>query len=112
MVNAAMVDAIALISIERGIDPRSYTLLAGGGAGAQHAGKLASQLGMRRVVIPAEAGALCAYGMTVSDVRHDYLRAHHAFTDRLDLDAVNQVILSSRREPGRIWERPVSKTRR
>ena len=92
VVDAAMVDAIALISVERGIDPRSYTLLAGGGAGAQHAGKLASQLGMRRVVIPAEAGALCAYGMTVSDVRHDYLRAHHAFTDRLDLDAVNQVI--------------------
>ena len=92
VVDAAMVDAIALISVERGIDPRGYALLAGGGAGAQHAGRLAGQLGIRRVVIPAEAGALCAYGMAVSHVRHDYSRAHHAFTNRLDLDAVNQMI--------------------
>jgi N-methylhydantoinase A len=77
LVNQNMVDAIGVVSVERGIDPRPFVLVAGGGAGALHAGRLAAELQMARVLVPAEAGTLSAFGMTVSDIRHDYARAVH-----------------------------------
>ena len=68
-----MVDAIRAVSVERGIDPRRFTLVAGGGAGALHAGRLARDArASREVLVPREAGTFCAFGMTVTDVRHDH----------------------------------------
>jgi N-methylhydantoinase A len=86
VVNAAMVSAIRSVSVERGIDPRPFLMIAGGGAGALHAGRLAQQLGMRRIMVPREAGTLSAFGMTVADVRHDYQATLHtnSATPRLD----------------------------
>ncbi len=83
VVESTMAAAIRAVSLERGIDPRRFTLVAGGGAGGIHATSLARALGMARVVIPREAGTLCAFGMTVTDVRHDHARAFHAQTDAL-----------------------------
>src|SRR5581483_9318700 len=77
VVNESMVDAMRVVSVQRGIDPKPFLLVAGGGAGALHAGRLAEALGMARVLIPAEAGAISAFGMTTADVRHDYTRALH-----------------------------------
>jgi N-methylhydantoinase A len=77
VVDTSMVTAIRAMSVERGIDPRGFALLCGGGAGALHAGALARLLGITTVVIPREAGTLCAFGMTVTDVVHDVARAHH-----------------------------------
>ena len=91
VVNANMVDAIRAVSIERGIDPRGFVLVAGGGAGGLHAARLARRLGMRNVLIPQEAGTFCAFGMTVTDVRHDHSRAFHALTSTVDLGALNAV---------------------
>lgn len=85
VVNANMVQAIRAVSVERGIDPRGYTLVVGGGAGGLHATELARELGIGRVLIPREAGVFCSLGMTVTDVRHDYVRAHHAVSSSLDL---------------------------
>ena len=73
VVNANMVGAIRGVSVERGIDPRGFTLVAGGGAGGLHAVGLARELGMRSVMIPREAGTLCSFGMIVTDVRLDEL---------------------------------------
>ena len=81
IVNTNMVAAIRAVSVERGIDPRRLALVCGGGAGALHAGALAAELGIDTVVIPRQAGTFCAYGMTVTDVRHDLVRALHG-TDR------------------------------
>ena len=81
IVNTNMVAAIRAVSVERGIDPRRLALVCGGGAGALHAGALAAELGITTVVIPRQAGTFCAYGMTVTDVRHDFVRALHG-TDR------------------------------
>jgi N-methylhydantoinase A len=92
IVNQNMVDAIGVVSIERGIDPRPLVLVAGGGAGALHAGRLASELGMARVLVPAEAGTLSAFGMTVTDVRHDYTAALHATSLDPPLEAVNALL--------------------
>ncbi len=91
VVNANMVAAIHAVSIERGVDPRRYLLVVGGGAGGLHAAQLARELGMRRVLVPREAGTFCAFGMTVTDVRHDFAQALHALSSAAagsDIDAV------------------------
>lgn len=89
VVNANMVGAIRAVSIERGLDPRRFTLVCGGGAGGLHATELARELGMQRVFVPLEAGVFCAFGMTVTDVRHDHLAALHAVSDSIDLESIN-----------------------
>lgn len=90
VVNENMVNAIGVVSVQRGIDPRPFLLVAGGGAGALHAGRLAAELGIERVLIPAEAGVISAYGMTVTDVRYDYSSTLH--TSSSD-PAINEVPL-------------------
>ena len=72
--NSTMEKAIRVVSIERGYDPRDFTLVAFGGAGGLHACELALALGIPRVIIPALPGALSAYGILVSDVVKDYSR--------------------------------------
>jgi N-methylhydantoinase A len=84
-----MVEAIKALSVQRGIDPRDYALVVGGGAGAIHASVLGAELEIDNVVIPAEAGAFCALGMIVADVRHDFLRTLPLRSDAFDPAAVN-----------------------
>jgi len=74
VVNNNMEQAIRLISVERGYDPRDFTLFCFGGAGGLHAATLARGLGMRRVVVPRFPGALSALGLLLADVRKDYSR--------------------------------------
>jgi N-methylhydantoinase A len=74
VVNATMERAIRLVSIERGHDPRDFTLVAFGGAGGLHACELARALGIPRVLVPAFPGALSALGILSSDVVKDYSR--------------------------------------
>jgi N-methylhydantoinase A len=74
VVNATMEKAIRVVSVERGYDPRDFTLVAFGGAAGLHACELADALGIPRVIVPALPGALSAYGILVSDVVRDYSR--------------------------------------
>lgn len=74
VVNTTMEKAIRVVSIERGHDPREFTLVAFGGAGGLHACELAAALGIPRVIVPAWPGAISAYGILVSDVVKDYSR--------------------------------------
>lgn len=74
VVNATMEKAIRVVSVERGYDPRDFTLVAFGGAGGLHACELAAGLGIPRVIIPAYPGGLSAFGILVSDVIKDYSR--------------------------------------
>ncbi len=83
-----LLHAVQRISIERGHDPRRFTLVAGGGAGALHGAGVARALGCRRVYVPRLAGAFCALGMLNSDVRHDFLRVHFGELDCLDQTAI------------------------
>ncbi len=84
IVNANMAMAIRAVSIERGIDPRDYVMVAGGGAGGLHAAELGRMLGIKEVLIPRSAGGLCAFGMAVTPVRHDYVRLLHTSTGSAD----------------------------
>jgi len=71
---AAMERALRVISVERGYDPRTFTLVAFGGAGGLHATALADALGMRRVLVPRHPGLLSAWGMLVAEVVRDFAR--------------------------------------
>ena len=79
--NANMEAAIRVISVERGGDPRHFTLVAFGGAGPLHACELAAALRIPRVVIPATPGVLSALGMLIADILKDYVRTVMVLTE-------------------------------
>ncbi len=72
--NNNMVNAIKLISVNRGHDPRDFTLIAFGGGGGMHACALATELNIKKVVIPKQSSVFSAWGMLLSDLRRDYLQ--------------------------------------
>jgi N-methylhydantoinase A len=82
--NNNMVNALKLISVNRGYDPRDFTLVAFGGGGGMHAVALAGELGIRKVVVPRAADVFSAWGMLMSDLRRDYF-----LTRLIDLAAAN-----------------------
>ncbi|MBV9818264.1 MAG: hydantoinase/oxoprolinase family protein [Solirubrobacterales bacterium] len=73
--NAEMVRALRVVTVQRGIDPRRYALLAFGGAGGLHAAAIADELGITRVVCPRASGVLAAVGLVVSPRRRDVQRS-------------------------------------
>ena len=75
-VNAEMLRALRLVSVERGHDPRGFALVAFGGAGPLHACELADQLGIETVFVPDAAGVLSALGLVSSDERRDHVRSY------------------------------------
>jgi N-methylhydantoinase A len=74
VVNASMCDALRIVSIERGHDPREFGLMAFGGAGPVHAAFLAEELGVPEVVVPPAPGAFSALGLVATDLRRDFSR--------------------------------------
>jgi len=82
--NAEMVRALRVISVERGLDPREFALLAFGGAGGLHACSLAEELGMQTVLVPRAGGVLSALGLAISDLRRDYVRPYLAVLEGVD----------------------------
>jgi N-methylhydantoinase A len=72
--NAEMVRALRVISVERGLDPREFALVAFGGAGGMHACALAEELGIATTLVPRAGGVLSALGLAISDLRRDYVR--------------------------------------
>ena len=84
IMNSRLAGAMRLLSVERGIDPRPYTLLVGGGAGPLQAGTLASRLGISRVVVPRWPGVLCASGLMRADVTHNLVRSFNTTAEAAD----------------------------
>ncbi len=72
VVTANMARAIRVISVQRGHDPRDYTLVAFGGAGPLHAARLARELEVGRILVPRNPGILCAMGLLLTDLRADF----------------------------------------
>jgi N-methylhydantoinase A len=72
VVTANMAKAIRVISVQRGHDPRDYTLMAFGGAGPLHAARLAKELDIKRILVPRNPGILCAMGLLLTDLRADF----------------------------------------
>lgn len=73
IVVANMVRAIRAVSVERGHDPRDFTLMPFGGAGALHATDVARELGIHEILVPYSPGILCAQGLVVSDLKEEFV---------------------------------------
>ena len=69
-----MFNALKLISVRRGYDPRDFTMVAFGGGGPMHSAYLAKELNMKKLIIPVAASVFAAWGMLMTDVRHDYIQ--------------------------------------
>jgi N-methylhydantoinase A len=97
-----MAQAVRVVTVERGIDPREMALVAFGGAGPLHAAQIAEELGMRRVVAPLASGVLSALGLIVSERRRDVvasvLLAREALTAESVAEAVRRLGDQARRE--------------
>jgi N-methylhydantoinase A len=76
IVNAEMLRALRVVSVEQGHDPRDFALVAYGGAGPLHACALAEELGIETVLVPGAAGVLSALGLVASDERHDSVTSY------------------------------------
>ena len=76
--NNNMTNALKLVSINRGYDPRDFTMVAFGGGGAMHATALAAELSIPKVIVPAHSAVFSAWGMLMSDLRRDYIRTQPA----------------------------------
>lgn len=91
--NAEMIRAVRVMTVERGLDPADFALLAFGGAGPLHATEMADELGLARVLLPADGGVLSAFGLAGADVRRDEARTVLATLSELspeDLDRLRE----------------------
>ncbi|AOV08678.1 hydantoinase/oxoprolinase family protein [Sporosarcina ureilytica] len=87
--NSNMLNALKLISIRKGHNPQDFTLLAFGGGGSMHAPALALELGVRKVVVPIASPVFSAWGMLMTDLRHDYIQTFIKRMNGLSLDEMN-----------------------
>ena len=88
MANANMTEALKLITVQRGYDPRDFALVAFGGGGAMHAAALAQELHMKKVIIPPHPGHFSAWGMLVTQPRIDLVRTQVYRTTDIDAEKV------------------------
>ncbi len=86
--NANMSDAVRLISISRGYDPRDFALVAFGGAGALHGAAIAKDLSIPAVIVPPNPGVTSALGCLLVDVQHDFSESYFAAADDADPAAI------------------------
>jgi N-methylhydantoinase A len=89
--NANMIHLLKLVSVRRGRDPRDFAIVAFGGGGSMHATALARELQVPRVVVPPAPGHFSAWGMLMSDLRHDLVQTHFARADDADLGELSSV---------------------
>lgn len=88
---AKMADAVRMVSISLGEDPRDFALFAFGGAGPLHASAIARELGVPRVLVPARPGITNALGCVVADLRHDFVNTVNKPLEQLDIAHVHDL---------------------
>ncbi|MBI5877895.1 MAG: hydantoinase/oxoprolinase family protein [Chloroflexi bacterium] len=89
--NAAMVNALRLVSVQRGHDPRDFVLIAFGGGGPAHANRLAQTMEVPTTCVPMSPGIFSALGLLVTDLKHDYAATFIQRADRIDAPAIARV---------------------
>ncbi len=92
--NANMADAVRLVSIRRGYDPRDFALLAFGGAGALHGADVARELGIPTVVVPPNPGVTSAMGCLLVDIQHDFAQMYTGLASAADEDGIEEVFVA------------------
>ena len=90
--SAAMAQAVRVVTVQRGIDPRDLALVPFGGAGPLHAAQIADELGMRRVLVPVASGVLSAFGLVVAERRRDLVESVLLTGDDLTAETIAEAV--------------------
>ncbi len=99
--NANMLGAIRVITVQKGLDPREFALVAFGGAGPMHACAVAREASIPRVVVPPHPGITSAVGLLMADIRHPMVAAFIVPTARADLEQAERLLTALRTEAER-----------
>jgi len=102
IINVNMMGAVRVISVEQGVDPRDFTLVAFGGAGPLHAADVARNMGIRNVLVPPRPGLLSALGLLHADVRGDFSLTRLLVAVEPNIKALNAGF-AELRERGHAW---------
>ena len=98
IVNANMANAISSRTVQKGLDPRSFALVAFGGAGPLHGAEVARSLGIPEVIVPAYPGITSAIGLLTTDLKYDAVRTEFQAGDSIDLERLDTDLAAMRRE--------------
>ena len=104
VVNSNMAQALRIVSVERGYDPREFSLIAFGGAGPVHAVALADELGIPEVIIPPVPGAFSALGLVATDLKRDYARSLYADLASVPVERVAEIVAGMEAEGAAMLE--------
>lgn len=96
--NSNMLNALKLISIRKGHNPRDFSLVAFGGGGSMHAPALAKELGVKKVIVPIASSVFSAWGMLMTDLRHDYIKTYIRRFNQVELTELNNEWTSLERQ--------------
>ena len=96
--NNNMINALKLVSLNRGYDPRDFTLVAFGGGGAMHASALAAELNIPKVIVPVNCSVFSAWGMLMSDLRRDYVLTQLTTLNETNADKVAEAFAGMERQ--------------
>uniref|UniRef100_Q07LN2 5-oxoprolinase (ATP-hydrolyzing) n=1 Tax=Rhodopseudomonas palustris (strain BisA53) TaxID=316055 RepID=Q07LN2_RHOP5 len=97
-----MAQGVREVTIKRGFDPREFPFIAAGGAGPIHSCLICSELSIPLQIVPSSSSVLCAFGMLLSDLRHDFVRTFVSRLDAVDWPALDATIAQMRGEGDRM----------
>jgi N-methylhydantoinase A len=98
VVDANMINALKLVSIQRGHDPREFALVVGGGGGPMHAALLGRELGVKEVIIPLHPGLFSAWGMLATEPRRDFVRTRLSLARETTIKEISGLFAELRKE--------------
>ena len=101
IVNANMANAISSRTVQKGLDPRGFALVAFGGAGPLHGAEVARLLGIPEIIVPAYPGITSAVGLLTTDLKYDAVRTEFQAGDAIDLDRLNRDLAAMQEELAR-----------
>lgn len=109
--NANMINALRLVSVRRGHDPRDFALIAMGGGGPMHAAALGQQLGVRKIIVPPNPGYASAWGMFTSAPRRDFVRTSLQHAETADIEGIDNIFRELEEQAMQHFEEELARSR-
>ncbi len=98
MINANMLAAMRIVTVQKGYDPRDFSLMVSGGTAAVHAVRMAQELHIPRVICPLAPGTFSAYGLITADARYDACKSYVSITSQADPDLMQKIFAELKEE--------------